>query len=437
MALALLAAAPAGAQQGGGLARIVAAAAEYNANLQGRRARLENEREGESIALSDLLPQISGSATFPDGKFGEDRESYAVGLSQQVLNVALWRNWSAEKRGTAAAEADFSAARQGLRLTVSSAWLQAQLARETLRLTEARRETVEEQFKRARALEDAGEGTRVDVLSSRARADLVRAEWVSARNDWKTARANVARLTGISPEAAALSDSYVPPDLPRFSSWLEKTLAEANEIAAARARVEQARLRTKAANAAWIPRVVFSMPLWEESASGGGGNNNNNNDDEDFTIRVEQTFFTGGRVMAERRRLLAQLREVEAQLLELERNLRNSARERHQDAGAALERVRALRTAEDSARAALESVIIGYEAGVRIVADVLNAEEALFDAQVQLSRAQYDHITALVGLRALAGALDDELSRRWTDSLSRKGKTRGSRTGIQKINPFA
>ena len=296
----------------------------------------------------------------------------------------------------------------GLRLTVSSAWLQAQLARETLRLTEARRETVEEQFKRARALEDAGEGTRVDVLSSRARADLVRAEWVSARNDWKTARANVARLTGISPEAAALSDSYVPPDLPRFSSWLEKTLAEANEIAAARARVEQARLRTKAANAAWIPRVVFSMPLWEESSGGGGGNNNNNNDDEDFTIRVEQTFYTGGRVMAERRRLLAQLREVEAQLLELERNLRNSARERHQDAGAALERVRALRTAEDSARAALESVIIGYEAGVRIVADVLNAEEALFDAQVQLSRAQYDHITALVGLRALAGALDDE-----------------------------
>ena len=112
--------------------------------------------------------------------------------------------------------------------------------------------------------------------------------------------------------------------------------------------------------------------------------------------------------MAERRRLLAQLRLVEAQLLELERNLRNNARERHQDAGAALERVRALRTAEDSARAALESVIIGYEAGVRIVADVLNAEEALFDAQVQLSRAQYDHITALVGLRALAGALDDE-----------------------------
>ena len=406
MALALLSAAPAGAQQGGGLARIVAAAAEYNANLQGRRALLDSEREGESIALSDLLPQISGSATFPDGKFGEDRESYAVGLSQQVLNVALWRNWSAEKRGTKAAEADFSAARQGLRLTVSSAWLRAQLARETLRLTEARRETVEEQFKRARALEDAGEGTRVDVLSSRARADLVRAEWVAARNDWKTARANVARLAGISPGAAALSDSYVPPDLPRFSSWLEKTLAEANEIAAARARVEQARLRTQAGNAAWIPRVVFSMPLWEESA-GGGGNNNNNND-EDFTIRVEQTFFTGGRVLAERRRLLAQLRRAEAQLLELERNLRNDARERHQDAWAAMERVRALRTAKDSAQAALESVIIGYEAGVRIVADVLNAEEALFDAQVELSRAQYDHITALVGLRALAGALDDE-----------------------------
>ena len=123
---------------------------------------------------------------------------------------------------------------------------------------------------------------------------------------------------------------------------------------------------------------------------------------------MEQSFYTGGRVTAERRRILAQLRELEARLLELERGVEENTRNLLRDAGSALERIRALRTAEGSARAALDSVIIGYEAGVRIVADVLNAEEALFDAQVRLSRAQYEHITALVRLRALAGALDDQ-----------------------------
>ena len=402
--VALFAAAPVRAE--GGLARIVAAAESYNAGLQAERARLESAREGEKIALSDLLPQVAGSANFPEGKAGGEADSYSVALTQQILNLGVWRSWDAEKRGVRAAEHDFSAARQGLRLSVSAAWLEAQLARETLGLLEARRETVAEQLKRARILEESGEGTRVDVLSSRARADAVRAEWVAARNNWKAARANVSRLSGVVPESAALAASYVPPEPPLAEEWLRRARAEANEIAAARERVEQARLRRQAAEAVWVPRVIFSMPLWEHRAGGGGGDGGGSSDD--FNIRVEQSFYTGGRVTAERRRILAQLRELESRLLELERGVAENTRNLLRDAGSALERIRALRTAEGSARAALDSVIIGYEAGVRIVADVLNAEEALFDAQVQLSRAQYEHITALVRLRALAGALDDQ-----------------------------
>ena len=398
------------AEGGGGLARIVRAAEEYNAGLRAERALLESSGENERIALSELLPQVSGSATFPDGDFGGDGESYSVSLSQQILNLGVWRSWEAEKRGTAAAESDFAAARQGLRLTVSAAWLEAQYARAALGLTEARRETVREQLKRARFLEEAGEGTRVDVLSSQARADAVQAEWVAAGNAWETARANVARLAGVSPAAAALSDSYAPPSPPEIEGWLGKIRAEANEIAAARARVERARLQLRAADSVWVPRVIFSMPLWEETSNSGGGSGGGGggNDSDDFTIRVEQNFYTGGRVTAERRRLVSQLRELEARLLELERNVEDSARVLDREARSALQRIQALRTAEESARAALDSVGLGYEAGVRVVADVLNAEEALFDSRVQLSRAHYDHIAALVRLRALAGALDDD-----------------------------
>ena len=407
-ALALFLNAPVAAE-GGGLARIVRAAEEYNAGLQAERARLESSGEGEKIALAELLPQISGSATFPNGDLGGESESYSLSLSQQILNLGVWRSWQAEKHGTAAAESDFSAARQSLRLTVSTAWLEAQYARAALRLTEARRETVREQLKRARFLEEAGEGTRVDVLSSQARADAVQAEWVSAGNAWETARANVARLAGALPDAAALSDSYVPPAPPEIEDWLGKIRAEANEIAAARARVERARLQLRAADSVWVPRVIFSMPLWEESSdSGGGGGGGNGGNDDDFTIRIEQNFYTGGRATAERRRLVSQLRELEARLLELERDVEDGARVLDRDARSALQRIQALHTAEESARAALDSVALGYEAGVRVVADVLNAEEALFDSRVQLSRAHYDHIASLVRLRALAGALDDD-----------------------------
>ena len=390
----------------GGLVEIIAAAETYNANHRAQLAALDIAREGESVALSGLLPQVSGAATFPDGDAG-GRESYSISLSQQILNLSAWRNWRAEQSGTAAAERDFDAALQGLRLTVATAWLDAQAARENLKLTEARLETVAEQLKRAELLEGAGEGTRVDVLSSRARLDSVRAELVTARNALEDARANVSRLAGQPPKRAELSGGLLPS--PPLEAWLEKIRDEANELAAARERVEQARRLLDAADAAVVPRIVLSMPVWEKTpnGNGGGGGGGGGGSEDDFTIRIEQSFFTGGRVSSERRRISARLRQSEAALLELRRSLEESARSLHRRTAGDLERARAQRAAEESARAALDTAIIGYEAGVRILADVLNAEEALFDARVQLSRAQYDHLAATVRFRALAGALND------------------------------
>ena len=391
----------------GGLVEIIAAAETYNANHRAQLAALDIAREGESVALSGLLPQVSGAATFPDGDAG-GRESYSISLSQQILNLSAWRNWRAEQSGTAAAERDFDAALQGLRLTVATAWLDAQAARENLKLTEARLETVAEQLKRAELLEGAGEGTRVDVLSSRARLDSVRAELVTARNALEDARANVSRLAGQPPKRAELSGGLLPS--PPLEKWLEKIRDEANELAAARERVEQARRLLDAADAAVVPRIVLSMPVWEKTPNGnggGGGGGGGGGSEDDFTIRIEQSFFTGGRVSSERRRISARLRQSEAALLELRRSLEESARSLHRRAAGDLERARAQRAAEESARAALDTAIIGYEAGVRILADVLNAEEALFDARVRLSRAQYDHLAATVRFRALAGALND------------------------------
>ncbi len=57
---------------------------------------------------------------------------------------------------------------------------------------------------------------------------------------------------------------------------------------------------------------------------------------------------------------------------------------------------------------ALESNKLGYEVGVRINIDVLNAQDTLFTTRRDLAKARYDTILNGLKLKAQAAVLSDE-----------------------------
>jgi len=58
-----------------------------------------------------------------------------------------------------------------------------------------------------------------------------------------------------------------------------------------------------------------------------------------------------------------------------------------------------------SSKSALDSNKLGYQVGVRINIDVLNAQRQLYSTQRDLSRARYDTIMNGLRLKAAAGSL--------------------------------
>jgi outer membrane protein len=69
--------------------------------------------------------------------------------------------------------------------------------------------------------------------------------------------------------------------------------------------------------------------------------------------------------------------------------------------------VQALESAEVSARTQLESTQLGYQVGVRIQLDVLNATTQLVQTQRDLKRARYDFLLSALQLKASSGALGE------------------------------
>jgi outer membrane protein len=72
-----------------------------------------------------------------------------------------------------------------------------------------------------------------------------------------------------------------------------------------------------------------------------------------------------------------------------------------------LAQVGALEAAQVSSRSALEANQLGYEVGVRINIDVLNAQSQLADTQQRLAKARYDTLIAQLQLKAAAGTLGE------------------------------
>jgi outer membrane protein len=64
-----------------------------------------------------------------------------------------------------------------------------------------------------------------------------------------------------------------------------------------------------------------------------------------------------------------------------------------------------LEAAQASSQSALEANQLGYQVGVRINIDVLNAQSQLFDTQAKLAKARYDVLLGGLKLKQAAGVL--------------------------------
>ena len=70
--------------------------------------------------------------------------------------------------------------------------------------------------------------------------------------------------------------------------------------------------------------------------------------------------------------------------------------------------MKALQAAERSSQSSLESNRLGYQVGVRINIDVLNAQQQLYLTQRDLVKTRYDTIMNSLRLKSAAGTLQEK-----------------------------
>jgi outer membrane protein len=112
--------------------------------------------------------------------------------------------------------------------------------------------------------------------------------------------------------------------------------------------------------------------------------------------------------MSKDREAVALKEKASAELDNARRGAAQNARQAYLGVQSGLAQVKAYEAAIVSSQSAVDSNKLGYEVGVRINIDVLNAQSQLFDTRQKLAKARLDTLGALLKLKAAAGTLGDD-----------------------------
>ncbi|QBE64218.1 TolC family outer membrane protein [Pseudoduganella lutea] len=406
------------AAQAADLIQVYQQALANDATYASARNALTAGQERSTQGRSQLLPGISlqgshsrfyGSSTPPVGvKVDNDTHQnvYTLALSQPLFDYAAWQSYQQSKLSQAQAEVQFAQAQQDVLLRVAQAYFDVLTAQDNLSSIQAQKSATTEQLASAKRNFEVGTQTITDTHEAQAAYDLVVAQEFAAINALEVARTALQQIIGTAPATLSTLRAGVtiaPPQPANIEPWISAAEADNFNVALQRLNVEIAKREIARNRAGHLPTVDFTANSTRNSQPAVGIARGT-------TVGVTWTvpIFNGFAVTSKVRETIALEEKARNDLEANRRAASQSARQAYLGVNSGLAQVKALEAAEVSSQSALESNKLGYQVGVRINIDVLNAQRQLYSTQRDLSKARYDTIMNGLRLKAAAGTLKED-----------------------------
>ncbi|MXW06840.1 MAG: hypothetical protein F4Z87_01710, partial [Gammaproteobacteria bacterium] len=426
-------------------------------DTQFAQAKIQRQIAGESMkqSISNLLPQISinltgedpftrkSRRTYPSGyindpslnRYGITEEDnalwivndrkvnfpsgYSVNLSQVLFSIPTFVSFRNSRLSFEGAKESFTSQEQSLIIRVVRAYFDVLQARDSLDNTLARRESNERQLQQTKQRYDVGLTAITDVLNAQASYDNLEVSLNAARNRLDTAFLALKRLTGQPiQQLARLSEDYPVenPDPNDEDQWVNYALQNNPGILGAERNYKIARWNhwNTLANYFPIPTINLSVRYgysegaltdpftqldtgydWvDESVSRSIG-----------SLNVSFQVAAGRRISQNK---VSALNREQSRLNMINQRLtiEEQTRTQFRNVVQIVLQLDALERSLESSRASLDATEKGYEVGTRNIIEVLNAQNALFERQLNYQNTIHNYITTMLQLKQTVGLLD-------------------------------
>ncbi|MGB7300419.1 MAG: TolC family outer membrane protein [Burkholderiaceae bacterium] len=388
-----------------------------DAQLNSSRAALEASRQQVPQARAGLRPSLSASAGVnrnwsnpnisPSTQYTS--QSYGIGLNYPLYRPQNLAAFDQSKLALNISEAQFGNARQDLILRVAQAYFDVLAAKDDLTTVRSQKTAIAEQLAAAKRNFEVGTATVTDQQEAQARFDLTAAQEVASENALAVRLSALGLLTGKPVNNTAnlrAGVSLSTPEPAVESIWTERAREGNFSVIQAQISTELARREIDRQRYGRYPTldVTGNLSHNRNASSSLVGISSNN---AGLGLQLSVPIYSGGAITARIREAAANLDKANADLEVARRAAEQATRVAYLGLVSGLGQVTALEAAEKSSRLALDSNRLGYQVGVRINVDVLNAQQQLFSTQRDLARARYDVLVNGLRLKASTGALEE------------------------------
>ncbi|HEX5126428.1 MAG TPA: TolC family outer membrane protein [Rhodocyclaceae bacterium] len=383
------------------------------------KASLEAGRENLPQGRAGLLPNMvaGGSTTYnhDDISLPSERNvnfnsnSYQVQLTQPLFR---WQNWVVYKQDqlqVGIAEAQFSAAQVDLIQRVAQAYFDVLLAQDVLASVQSLKAAASEQLQLSKKSFEVGTVTITDVNDAQSKYDLANAQEIASQNDLDVKRQALSLLTGKEPQALATLRPGVQimgPQPADMQQWVTSSLSDNASVQAQQLTLEVAQREIERQRAGHLPTLDL-VAAYGHTHAANSTSSGSPSEVKSGTVGVQLSLplYQGGSVQSKVRQTIALADKAKADLDTAKRNAAQLARQSYLGVTSGIAQVRGYEAALVSSQSAVDSNKLGYQVGVRINIDVLNAESQLADTQQKLAQARYNTLISQLKLKGAAGSL--------------------------------
>lgn len=382
---------------------------EQGYSVEASRLSFLRARNAERVALAQVLPEMTGNATYTRYDQAVERSGLVVREADQ-LNASLSVSATLSARAIhnlrlaelRAEHADLALAdvRRLARASVARTFFAALALRRTAELSRSQLARALEYEDAARARASAGVLAVLDVTRAE-QATLVALQRVEDA-DVQLLRAADALGASLGMDQAVEPSTEVPSIIPVTAAEMQSQVGQRPDI---RAAASEAALASSEQTNAWLRLLPNLAVTWTGTWTGATTTLNPNETSWGLATTLAIPFYDGGeRYAAMRDGALAQ-EQATAKLRDLRRRATAEVRDawrRRESLGRSLERSR---RAMEMARTLAEAAETGYRAGSLTSFEVQDARRVLDESEVALTLRGLEYQVALIDLLSAGGQL--------------------------------
>ena len=401
------------------LVELFNAAKGYDASYQSAQAQAQATVAKGEQARAGILPSVGLSAglthSSQDSSLAAqsgksfNAQTASISATQPLYRPANLATYEQGQKQADIAAAQLLAAEQDLMVRLSQAYFDVLAASDSLTYVRRLKAATAEQLASAKRNFEVGTTTIVDTRDAQARFDLVLAQELAAENDVRIKSLALDQLvgkTGTTPKPllAPVNLDAVQTGTPE--QWVQQAQSQNPLVQQATIAVDIAKLETRKAQSANRPTVDLNGSYNTSSNSGSSTSNTSfSTSGTTLGLALNWPLFAGYSIQNRIRETVALENKAQSELAAAARNVAQSARTAFFGVQTALSQVKAYEAAEASSQSALEANQLGYQVGVKINIDVLNAQSQLYNTKASLSKARYEVLLGSLKLRQAAGVL--------------------------------